>query len=676
MRNLTVGGGALLILAVAIFLTQSSGAEPGEREEFAEDTSGNWERIALYIGINEYADEKIQDLGGCVSDMKRLRAVLRDRYGFKRDALLTNEMATRKAVAAALLELLAQTRKAKENGVAEPLVVLAYAGHGNLLADQDGDEKSKRKGPKRDSSWVMHDSSKGGHNDIRDDDLRKILQAIQQAGGTIVLFLDACHSGTAFRGSDDARVRSVRSGTDKAAAGPTESLFPDLPDAESPRLASFAACQDSQEAWEEKRDGIRGGCFTHTLIAVLQRSESLRSYEEFGRLLCERFASDWPGGKQHPLVRVSDEMEDRLFFGKDVAPPSARIGPPIDEGRIELRAGTLHGVAPGTRIEFFVNLDDLAKRRGAIARGKVESCDAGTSVVKLNRPTKLKSTVVARIVPSSLPSLRLHLAGELSAEAQAAIDPLRKDKQALFAGADEPYAFAIRDESDSNSLAVFAPGAWSSEQATARPIARLAYNGKALLHFAQLQRLLAFRADESRLKIELVDNDDKPLPRDASTGLITIAPGTTVRVRITNRGADPLHLFGWVYEEELAEGRQFDAGVLWPSADDEDGAHQVKPDDSYRSRGFRVSSTWNTKSRLHVRVIATDRFYDFALMNRLIRNPELNRKKLAASRAAQHADDELMDLFESVATGEGATRGMQPSERIWSTSGAAFDVGR
>ena len=676
MRNLTVGGGALLILTVAIFLAQSSGAEPGEREDYPKDTSGNWERIALYIGINEYADEKIRDLGGCVSDMKRLRAVLRDRYGFKRDALLTNEMATRKAVAAALLDLLAQTRKAKDNGVAEPLVVLAYAGHGNLLADQDGDEKTKRKGPKRDSSWVMHDSSKDGDNDIRDDDLRKILQAIQQAGGTIVLFLDACHSGTAFRGSDDAQVRSVRGGKDEAATGPTDSLFPKLPDSESPRLASFAACQDAQEAWEEKRNGVRGGCFTHTLVAVLQRSESLRSYEEFGRLLCERFATDWPGGKQHPLVRVSDEMEDRLFFGKDVAPPSARISRRIDDSHVELRAGELHGVVPGTRIEFFVSLDDLAKRRGAIARGKVESCDAGTSVVKLNRPTKLKPTVVARIVPSSLPSLRLHLVGELSADAKAAIDPLRADKQALFAGAGEPYAFAIRDEPETNSLAIFAPGAWSSEKATARPIARLAYDPKVLLHFAQLQRLLAFRADESRLTVELVDDNDKPLPRDASTGLVTVAPGTRVRVRITNRGADPLHLFGWVYEEELAEGRQFDASVLWPSADDEDGAHQVKPDDSYRSRAFRVGSTWHTKSRLHVRVIATDRFYDFALMNRLIRNPELNRKKLAASRAAQHADDELMDLFESVATGEGATRGMQPSERIWSTAGAAFDVGK
>ncbi|MHC4937638.1 MAG: caspase family protein [Planctomycetota bacterium] len=675
MRNLTLGAGGLLVAVAAVLLARSLGAEPGESESFPEGDGAGWERLALYIGINEYADENIRDLGGCVSDMKRLRAILRDRYGFKRDALLTNEKATREAVARALRDLLEQTRKATANGVKEPLVVLAYAGHGNLLADQDGDEKTKRKGPKRDSSWVMHDSSKGGNNDIRDDDLRKVLQAIQQAGATIVLFVDACHSGTAFRGSEDAMVRSVRSGGTAAATGPRESLFPDLPDAESPRLASFAACQDSQEAWEEKKNGIRGGCFTHTLVTILQRSESIRSYEEFGRLLCERFASDWPGGKQHPLVRVSDGMESRLFFGKDVAPPYARIARRIDKNHVELRAGSIHGLAPGTRIEFFVNLDDLAKRRGVLARGTVASCDPGTAKVKLNRPTKLKKTVVARIVPSSLPVLRLHIAGELSAGAKEVIDPMRTRKQALFAAADEPYEFAVVDGGN-GSLGIFAPGAWSSDTTAARPVARVPYDAKHLLHFAQLQRLMAFHADESRLEIELLDGDDTPLPRDPATQLVTVAPGTTVRARISNRGSEPLHLFAWVYEEELADGRRFDAAVLWPNADDADGDHEVKAGESYRSRGYRVGSTWSTRSRLHVRVIATDRYYDFALMNRLVSNPELDRSKLAASRAAGGAEDGLLDLFESVASGEGATRGMQPTERIWATAGAAFDVGK
>ena len=675
MRNLTYGGGLLLVGVAAIVLVRTLDADPGVHEAFPAATAGDWERIALYIGINEYPADDIKDLAGCVNDMKRLRAVLRDRYGFKRDALLTNEKATRRAVGDALLDLLDQTKKAVANGVEEPLVVLAYAGHGNLVQDQDDDEKTKRKGPRKDSSWVMYDSDAAGHRDIRDDDIRKIIQAIQAEGATVVLFIDACHSATSFRGSDDARMRSVRAGRGgDPGEGPATSLFPDLPYAKSPRMASFSACQDAQEAWEESRDGVRGGCFTHTLVAVLQRSEALRSYEELGRLLCERFAADWPGGKQQPYVRVSDGMEQRIFFGRDVAPPYARIKRGKDDRHVELLAGTLQGAAVGTRIEFFLNLDDLVKRRGVVARGSVESCDAGTSVVRLNRPGKLDPNVVARLVPSDIPDLRIHVAGELSADAKAVLEPLRASKEALFAGAGEPYAFAVADDPETKSLGIFAPGTWPVEGAKPLPVARIPYEAASLLHFAQLQRLLGFRADESRLRVEFVDGEGKPLPRDPATGLVTVKPNSQVLVRVENRGPDALYLFAWVYEEELAENRRFDAFVLWPQDEDEDGAHEVKAGETYPSSAYYVSSKWGTASQLHVSVLATDRYYDYALMSRLVTKPLPKSAPLKAARGAGHGEDGLLDLLEGVAEGAGAARGMTPRERIWATANAVIDV--
>jgi hypothetical protein len=115
--------------------------------------------------------------------------------------------------------------------------------------------------------------------------------------------------------------------------------------------------------------------------------------------------------------------------------------------------------------------------------------------------------------------------------------------------------------------------------------------------------------------------------------------------------------------------------LLWPSDVDDDGAHQVQPGKDYLSaRAYKAQSSWSTRSRLHIRVLATDRAYDPRLLRTLINGPVRDREKLQASRSATNPDDGLLDLLEGVATGSGATRGLEPTERIWATAGTVLDV--
>ena len=79
---------------------------------------------ALLIGIQDYNDSHIPDLETPLSDVRKIGAILKNRYGFKVETLL-DKKATREAMYKALRQL-ASTAKANDS------VLIYYAGHGDL----------------------------------------------------------------------------------------------------------------------------------------------------------------------------------------------------------------------------------------------------------------------------------------------------------------------------------------------------------------------------------------------------------------------------------------------------------------------------------------------------------------------------------------------------------------
>jgi len=92
-------------------------------------------RKALLVGINRYPDPENR-LNGCVNDVRQVRALLQQHYGFDRPSafdILLDAQATTAAIRAALGRLVAGARPGD-------LLVFHYSGHGSQVPDRDGDE--------------------------------------------------------------------------------------------------------------------------------------------------------------------------------------------------------------------------------------------------------------------------------------------------------------------------------------------------------------------------------------------------------------------------------------------------------------------------------------------------------------------------------------------------------
>jgi Caspase domain/N-acetylmuramoyl-L-alanine amidase len=259
-----------------LLMQPAPGSSMGTR---AGGTSGN--RSALCIGIDTYGS---QSLTGCVADATSFADALRQ-WGFDVQSL-SNERATRQAIATAIDGVLG---RAKSGDV----VVIQYAGHGTQLPDGNGDEADGL-----DEAWVPYDYNEGEF--VIDDDIGALFDRYKGRGIQLVVFTDCCHSGTSTRfmpgpGTPESSVHSrymqvprdivdafqKKRGTSQAGArfGAQDSFWE----------IHFAACQDSQSAYE--RDGH--GDFTRAATKALADAvQAATSYSALGEAIAKAFAGN------------------------------------------------------------------------------------------------------------------------------------------------------------------------------------------------------------------------------------------------------------------------------------------------------------------------------------------------------------------------------------------------
>jgi hypothetical protein len=140
---------------------------------------------ALLIGINRYRIPGA-DLRGCVNDVKNMRQVLTDLYGFKADDVtaLTDLAATKAAMQAAIRKLVTGAR-------AGDVLLLHYSGHGANVPDSDGDEADQR-------DEILCPTDLDWKNPLSDDWLRVTFNKLKK-GVSLTVIMDCCHSGSNTR---------------------------------------------------------------------------------------------------------------------------------------------------------------------------------------------------------------------------------------------------------------------------------------------------------------------------------------------------------------------------------------------------------------------------------------------------------------------------------------------
>lgn len=168
-------------------------------------------KLALIVAVGEYpAASKIKPIAS-VNDVKYIKAVL-GRNGFEEKNIdtLINSSATKGAILNAITLL---SKKAKQSDI----VVIHFSCHGQQIRDQKTSELGKDEDDGYDEAFLAYDAMPKynptgykGQNHLRDDDLHLPLLTIRKkigAAGSLLVLLDACHSGTGTRDENFAVTR-------------------------------------------------------------------------------------------------------------------------------------------------------------------------------------------------------------------------------------------------------------------------------------------------------------------------------------------------------------------------------------------------------------------------------------------------------------------------------------
>ena len=221
---------------------------------------------ALLIGINDY--KGFNDLQGCINDLKSMRKVLMNYFGFEAENIrvLTDERATKQNIETRLNWLVEKAAKGD-------WIVIHFSGHGSQIRDRDENEELT---DHLDEIICPYDMDWDNQTFITDDQLYNIFRNLKE-GVLLEVFLDCCHSGT---GTREISPRNMNDPAEKVSyrylPPPFDILcrsdaFPDIKKrgfgirsmlAELNHVL-WAACKEDQLAAEAFFDGKPHGAFTH-----------------------------------------------------------------------------------------------------------------------------------------------------------------------------------------------------------------------------------------------------------------------------------------------------------------------------------------------------------------------------------------------------------------------------
>ncbi|MDJ0891581.1 MAG: caspase family protein [Gammaproteobacteria bacterium] len=309
----------------AVDVLRKAGCDPAR----AVETDG-YRRLALVVGVGEYAKRGVPDLKGPPQDARRFYELLtgKNGYGFPEEnvcMLLDEEATTARFREAFSQALVGRARKGKGD-----VAVFYYAGHGSQSRDKNGDEPDDR-----DETLMLHDARTNGVGDLVDDELNRMLEQLHAKTRNVTVILDSCNAGTATRGPDAgvavARFFEPAEGDDGAAVGVAAGGADWLP-ADMPGLVTLTAATDSNPALEKGGYGI----FTNALISVMsQVGDRPLTYAQLARQTPPLVAAEssqvpyFHGDLARPVFGNTTRNRPAAWEIRTVGPPVELTGPPL-----------------------------------------------------------------------------------------------------------------------------------------------------------------------------------------------------------------------------------------------------------------------------------------------------------------------------------------------------------
>jgi hypothetical protein len=322
------------------------------------------EKRALIVAIGTYPTNSGWNKLSSANDARLMRTILVSQ-GFKGSNIssLVDEKATKANILKSLENLIAQSQKGD-------VVVFHFSGHGQQIADKNGDELDGY-----DEALIPYDASKTasaqyhGEKHLLDDEVNGFLYRLREkvsAKGDVIFFLDACHSGTATRGTD---VGEVYRGTDVPFGVEKPDSQRNSNDAQkydeqqyhstrgnadlSPFVIISASGQRelNLEIKDENKTGY--GSLTYALGKVLANNHEKLIYTSLFDLvqneMWARFA-----GKHQQTPQLEGQAYRILFAGNPVVVPNhCRVISVVNTTKVMVDAGELNGLTIGSEISFY-----------------------------------------------------------------------------------------------------------------------------------------------------------------------------------------------------------------------------------------------------------------------------------------------------------------------------------
>lgn len=314
---------------------------------------------ALIIAIGTYPHQSAwKDLGSDNDVILMRSALISQGFDSSNIAILSNEQATFEGIQSAIRHSLLNKVRAGD------IAVFHFSGHGQQIADDDGDELDGY-----DEAIVPYDSPQRyqagvyeGERLLRDETLGDLLMQVRRKlgkKGQLITLLDACHSGTGTRGN------TITRGTDIKMGPGRQDDFRDLPQEQAnqfglggvkisgkpaPMIAFFASAAHelNYEYLDEK--GQRFGSLSFAFSKVFANLEANSSFQGLYDKLQLEMAIIAP--KQHP--QVEGDLATLVMKGQTRQIPNyLKVRSHLATDRIIIEGGTLAGIYPGTEIHIY-----------------------------------------------------------------------------------------------------------------------------------------------------------------------------------------------------------------------------------------------------------------------------------------------------------------------------------
>lgn len=314
-------------------------------------------KIALIVAIGEYPSNSGWGNLSSLNDIKYVKAGLM-KHGFSEGdiGLLLNEQATKAGIIKALDDLY---NKVKLNDI----VVFHFSGHGQQIFDDNNDEIDGY-----DEALIPYDAaarydpvSYKGENHLRDDLLGEKLKKIREkigTNGSLIVLVDACHSGTSTRGEKIFTARGTPVPFSKPGYKPNiktalggDAEEKDFIGAGMGNFVVISASNPHQVNFETKDpDGQGVGSLSYAFAKALGELQKGSSYEMLFRKIKAMIQAQFP--QQIPMIEGKTDLE---VFGGKIIPQESYIGIErwLNDSSMLINVGFLNNVSKGAKFTIY-----------------------------------------------------------------------------------------------------------------------------------------------------------------------------------------------------------------------------------------------------------------------------------------------------------------------------------